>query len=385
MKLKISSTIFLGTLICLSCLQYDEDKPQPAVEEPEYVFEWDAIADSATSMGLNQNFWHGEKFYSNASPSDGNFNYWPQAHALDVLIDAYIRTNDANYKTYMDDWFVGVKIKNGNRFTNHFYDDMEWNALAMLRAYKATKDDKWLDETLIVWEDIKTGWNETMDGGIAWKKDQLYYKNTPANAPACILAARLYRERGLQDDLDWAKKIYAWQKSKLVEPATGLVYDGMNSNGDGQVQKDPGWRFAYNQGTFIGAGLELYAITKQSVYLQDAIKTANNMIADVVMSPGGIMRPGDNGDGGLFNGIGVRYLCLLLQNSGVGSSAREKYVNYLRNNAETLWLKGTDHGKVIFNSNWTTLPGATGYLNPQLSGCMLMEAMAVLESKNYLD
>jgi predicted alpha-1,6-mannanase (GH76 family) len=384
MKLKMSSLNFLYIIICLSCLQYEKDEPEPSTDGPPYVFVWDAIADSSV-MGLNQNFWNVEKFYSNASPSDNNFNYWPQAHALDVLVDAYQRTNKANYKTYMNDWFQGVKVKNGNTFLNHFYDDMEWNALAMLRAYKVTNDEKWLTETITVWNDIKNGWNETMGGGIAWKKDQLYYKNTPANAPACILAARLYREKGLQDDLDWAKKIYNWQKSTLVNSNTGLVYDGINSNNDGKLQDDPGWKFAYNQGTFIGAALELYAITKEAVYLQDAVKTANNMIVDGVMSPNGIMRSGDNGDGGLFNGIGVRYLCLLIQNSNLSLTARENYVAYLKRNAETLWLKGTDHGKIIFNSNWTTMPGSTGYLNPHLSGCMLMEAMAVLKSKKYID
>jgi hypothetical protein len=57
----------------------------------------------------------------------------------------------------------------------------------------------------------------------------------------------------------------------------------------------------------------------------------------------------------------------------------------LKKNAETLWLKGTDRSKIIFNNNWATQPGPTGYLNPQLSGCMLMEAMALLKHKDYLE
>jgi predicted alpha-1,6-mannanase (GH76 family) len=96
------------------------------------------------------------------------------------------------------------------------------------------------------------------------------------------------------------------------------------------------------------------------------------------------MRPGDNGDGGLFNGIGVRYLALLIQHPDLSSSSRENYVAYLKKNAETLWLNGTERPKVIFNSNWNTLPGSTGYLTPQLSGCILMEAMAVLKNKNLV-
>lgn len=375
----------VSLMCCLSCLTPDEDHTVPAPPVTPYVFAWDAIADSST-RALNLNFWNSTgKYYNNASPTDNGFGYWPQAHALDVLIDGYLRTGKNDYyKTYMDNWFVGVRVKNGNTFLNEYYDDMEWNGLAMLRAYQVTNDAKWHDAAITVWNDIRNGWNDTMGGGIAWRKSQLYYKNTPANAPACILAARLYQLDGNTDDLNWAKKIYNWQKATLVNPATGLVYDGINSNNDGKLQDDPGWKFAYNQGTFIGAALELYTITGEAVYLQDAIKTASNMIVDPVMSPGGIMRAGDNGDGGLFNGIGVRYLTLLIQNPDLPATTRTAYVSYLKTNAETLWIKGTDHVRVIHNGNWATKPGSTGYLSTQLSGAMLMEAMAVLKKQNLL-
>lgn len=372
-------------LVCSSCLTYEEDRAIPKPPETPFVFKWDGIADSST-RALNQHFWNSTgKYYNNASPSDNKFGYWPQAHALDVLIDAYLRTDKNNYyKAYMDNWFVGVHAKNANSFLNEFYDDMEWNGLAMLRTYQATEDPKWLDASTTVWNDIKGGWNDTMGGGIAWRKSQLYYKNTPANAPASILAARLYKLNNNPDDLEWSKKIYDWLKATLVNPTTGLVYDGINSNNDGVREESPGWNFAYNQGTFIGAALELYTITNESVYLSDAIKTADNMIKDNVMSPGGIMRQGDNGDGGLFNGIGVRYLTLLILDPNLPEAKRQTYVTYLKTNAETLWLKGTDRERVLHNNNWTTMPGETGYLNPHLSGVMLMEAMAILDKNNYL-
>jgi hypothetical protein len=71
-------------------------------------------------------------------------------------------------------------------------------------------------------------------------------------------------------------------------------------------------------------------------------------------------------------------------NANVPLGARDNYVSYLKNNAETLWLKGTRRPEVIFNHNWNMLPGTTGYLNPQLSGCMLMEALALLKSKSLV-
>jgi predicted alpha-1,6-mannanase (GH76 family) len=387
-NMKISSRfamlVLVNMLFLVSCLEPEKDEAKPGTGVNNYKFQWAEIADSSVAS-LNHNFWNSAKFYQNTSPGDGQFHYWPQAHALDVLVDAYLRTNNSLYVTYMDDWFVGVNIKNGNTFLNEFYDDMEWNALAMQRAYRATNDKKWLDESKKLWENIKTGWNDTMGGGIAWRKSQLGYKNTPANAPACILTARLFVDTGNSEYLSWSKKIYDWLKATLVNKSSGLVYDGINSDNDGKLQTDPGWSFAYNQGTFIGAALELYSITQDNTYLNDAIKTANNFIVDNVMSPSGIMRSSDNGDGGLFNGIGVRYLTLLILNSEIPALTRDNYISYLRKNAETLWLKGTDRSKVIFNHNFTLLPGSTGYLNPQLSGCMLMEAMALLKRKDYLE
>ena len=110
-------------------------------------------------------FWNaGGKYFNYDSNGNTTFHYWPQAHALDVLTDAYLRTEDAKYKTYFDQWFEGVKIKNGNSFRNDYYDDMEWNALAILRAYQATKEQKYKEAALQIWDYIKVGWNEKNAG-----------------------------------------------------------------------------------------------------------------------------------------------------------------------------------------------------------------------------
>lgn len=378
------SIMFLFTLICVACLQPAADNPVSGKTSTGAInYNWAAIADSST-FSLNTRFWNGLKYYNNASPSDNQFGYWPQAHALDVLVDAYQRTNSTVYINYMNDWMVGVKIKNGNIFLNYYYDDMQWIALAMLRTYGVTQDNKWLNESIAIWNDVITGWNTNQGGGIAWNKGQLGYKNTPANAPACILSARLYKQTNDSKYLTWAQQIYDWQKATLVNASTGLVYDGINRNGDGKIDNDPGWSFAYNQGTFIGAALELYTITNNINYLNDAIKTADNFIFDPNLSPGGTMRNGDAGDGGLFNGIGVRYLTLLIQNTGISSGKRDSYVNYLKKNAENLWSKGTNKTNVNFGTNWSVIPGTTGYLSTNLSGCMLMEAMALLKSKGLI-
>ncbi|MES1249896.1 MAG: glycoside hydrolase family 76 protein, partial [Chitinophaga rupis] len=183
----------------------------------KYAINWQAAADSSTDF-LVKNYWNSAAgyFYKDNS-GDNTFNYWPQAHALDVMLDADVRNGTKKYATQYDQWFTGVPAKNGGSFLNHYYDDMEWNALALLRAFDVTSDTKFKDAAGAVWTDIKGGWNTVQDGGIAWNKSETGYKNTPANAPACILAARLYTRFNNADDLNWAKNIYSWLKGHLYD------------------------------------------------------------------------------------------------------------------------------------------------------------------------
>ena len=68
-----------------------------------YTIDWDAAADSS-SVTLIDRFWNTEENYFNYG-NDGSikdFHYWPQAHAMDVMIDAYNRTGDSKYSDLFD-------------------------------------------------------------------------------------------------------------------------------------------------------------------------------------------------------------------------------------------------------------------------------------------
>ncbi len=283
------------------------------------------------------------------------------------------------YKNYFDQWFEGVKIKNGNSFWNQYYDDMEWNALAILRAYKATGDTKYKDAALQIWEYIKVGWNDNAGGGITWKKGMEYSKNACSNGPACILAARLYQEFGDEANKDWALRIYNWERLTLFNAGNGMVYDNINSN-TGEINKD--WVFTYNQGTFIGSAVELYKILNEKAFLNDAVLAANYTISSLVNNS--ILKSEGKGDGGLFKGIFVRYFTDLIQQDRLDPTTKKRYVQFLKLNAETLWEKGTKRPEIFFGPNWTVKPGTSTGLTEQLSGCMLIEAAALLNKKGIL-
>lgn len=380
MKL-IKYALLMLPMAFTACLKEPvDDGPGPGAGKARYVFDWPKIADSS-QQALTSSFWNQEKYFNANSAGGTTFNYWPNAHALDVLTDAYIRKNDPAVKARMDDLLAGMKAKNGGSYINFFYDDMEWMTLACLRAFEATGDTKYKETAVLLWNDIKGGWDNVWGGGIHWNKDKAKnYKNTPANAPACIIACRMYGVTQNPDDIAWAGKLYDWEKSTLVDPSSGLVWDGINQDGSGQVTKN--WNFTYNQGVFIGAGIEMYKLTGQNIYLNDALKTANNTLAGGFTNAN-ILKDEGGGDGGLFKGVLVRYLMLLITDGSISSTDAAKFAAFLQLNAETLWVKGTARPQLLFNTNWTTT-GTSADLTTQLSGTMLVEAAAKLKDMGLI-
>ena len=99
-----------------------------------------------------------------------NWIYWWHAHALDALLDGYLRKPEGEYQEHFRMEYEGTYRENGNTLLHNWYDDMEWMTLALLRAWDATKDEEYKKQALFVWEDIKTAWNDACGGGMAWKK-----------------------------------------------------------------------------------------------------------------------------------------------------------------------------------------------------------------------
>lgn len=311
---------------------------------------------------------------STVNRPDENYYYWWQAHAVDVCIDGLIRTGKEEYAAYVEQLFHGISQSNGGTFRHHYYDDMAWMALAWLRVYDLTDDWKYRGAVADLWEDIRGGWNDQMGGGIAWRKSQLDYKNTPANAPAVILAARLFQRFGDEADLDLARNIYAWNKATLLDPSDGFVWDGINRLGDGQIDKD--WQFTYCQGVFIGAGLELYACTGDQIYLADARRTTQAVLTRLCDPVSDTLPDEGIDDTGLFKGILIRYLMHMAK----CCPDFDLPARLITNNAAMLMKQGIDpNGRV--GTDWRKAPSEGPIqLSVMLSGVMLLEAYAELQS-----
>ncbi|ANI90065.1 hypothetical protein A9P82_12690 [Arachidicoccus ginsenosidimutans] len=377
MKYRYFFTVAIMLFLSSCTRHYDYDfSTQDGIDR--YAIDWDKAADSSTEFLIN-NFWNPTPGYFNESTASSGFQYWPQAHGLDVLIDAFNRSKSSTYSDYINKWYTGVQQKNGNTFIGFYYDDMGWNALAVLRAYQATNDEKFKDAANTIWTDIKGGWSDELGGGIYWNKDKKF-KNTPANGPACIFAVRLYEEFKDQSNLDWAVKDYNWLKDSLTDP-NGFVYDGINTDGSRSSSA-----FTYNQGLMIGAANELYNATKDPAYLNDAQTFANYALNNTSYTTADrLLIDEGKGDGGLFNGIFIRYFTQLIANPDLDETVRKRYIDFLKLNAETLWYAGANKQAGLYGTYWKNPPtDASVDLTVEESGCMLIEAAALLNQKQLL-
>jgi len=164
-------------------------KTDTTVTKP-FVYDYASLSDSLQTATYNTFISNNRNYFVQNNGGNTTFNYWPQAHVLDVMLDAYLRTKNTVYTTRMKALLNGIKITNGGAYPNEFYDDMGWLANASLRAYNVTHDADYLNVAQILYTEIQGGLNNAEGGGIAWQRSQLYYKNMPSTGNAAILAAR---------------------------------------------------------------------------------------------------------------------------------------------------------------------------------------------------
>ncbi|RPE08313.1 glycosyl hydrolase family 76 [Chitinophaga lutea] len=339
---------------------------------------WGAAADSGYHA-LNTQYWSASRqYYQHNNTGNRSFDYWWNAHAADLMVDGYLRTKRNSYIQQLDQLLDGMHRMNGSSWYNDFYDDEQWLALALLRAYEATGHTRYARLADTLWADIQKGWTPVAGGGIMWMKTTPHSKNACSNGPAMIIAARMYRLFKRESDLAMATKIYRWQQAHLINPENGTVWDNVQvKNGEAQVNKNPGMVFTYNQGTWLGGALELYTLTGQPEYLESALRTARFVVRDTVrFSPQGILKGENNGDGGLFKGIFVRYFTQLLLRGKLEAAEKEAFLAWLRNNGRSLLENGTRRPEYLFDTRWCKAPATIGQdASIQMSGIMLLEAL----------
>ncbi|MFF1606226.1 glycoside hydrolase family 76 protein [Amycolatopsis sp. NPDC058278] len=290
-----------------------------------------------------------------------HWNYWWQAHLLDTLVDAQLRAPSPKRLALIRSFVRSVRLRNFGRWTNDYYDDIAWLGLALQRVSALGIDVG--PAVAAIDTQLLSGWTPAVGGGIWWRRGD-DFKNAPANGPAAIFHAR-------SGNVSRARAMTDWLSSTLVDPASGLVWDGIRAD-TGELVKHI---YSYCQGVYLGACLELSEV-------DNAARTVRAVAEHC--APGGVIRGQGGGDGGLFAAILARYLALAARSlPGPEASVARSLV---LTSAEACWsgAAATPEGP-LFSAYWDRpapwpLPedAPERDMSVQVGGWMLLEAAATL-------
>jgi len=236
-------------------------------------------------------------------------------------MDYYLGTFTLISYTQTKQWSVyGVNRGNAKgtakvEGVENVYDDQQWLVRELIEAWRATGNQAYLDKAEYLTEYVLDGWDCTRRtngeelGGIPWGPGYVT-KHSCSNGPMVsplvwlhdiyknktdmiehryIDAADRRTRLSVQEKksdyyLDFAKKIYAWQKQYLLR-SDGVYDDMMGGCSPGSVSTETvngvvyrrgatcsdrvGPAYSYNSGTMLSGAADLYRATGSSAYLDE--------------------------------------------------------------------------------------------------------------------
>lgn len=259
------------------------------------------------------------------------WHYWWQAHYLDAMVDAgflAVARGDrieARIELQRAQALLrGILVHNFGRFRNDFYDDMAWLALAAgrldtLSVRLLARHDRLARRAVkTLARELHGAHDDVLDGGIYWSRKR-DFKNTPANAPAALLFARI-------GEMEHAQSLLNWLRAELFDPDLGLHIDGIHPTANGRsVERTI---YTYNQGPVLAAMLEV-GRPQDLLHAAALIESVHQQL----YTPGQGLRLEGGGDGGLFTGILCRYLALAAHDPRLPVQARRTASALVRDTA----------------------------------------------------
>ncbi|RYD35386.1 MAG: DUF1080 domain-containing protein, partial [Verrucomicrobiaceae bacterium] len=267
--------------------------------------------------------------YYKENTDGGRAWFWGQANMMEMVADANERAPNQDKRDRLAALCRGFTNYHGNDWAwNEYNDDIMWACIVFAKTYRATNDVTYLNRATANFDAVwNRAWATSLGGGLYWKVGGTG-RNACVNAPAAIAACLLYDITGNTAYLDKARSIITWMDANLVVTSSGAIDDHITTDGT-----RVGWRFTYNQGTYVGACSALYRITGEISYLQNAIKAARYTRDSMCNAAGIFPNHGTSGDGGGFNGIGIRWITRMVRDQGLW----DEFYPWLKANAEAAW------------------------------------------------
>ncbi len=251
----------------------------------------------------------------------GKASYWMRAEQMEMVLDAYERTTQAEPLVMFTNLFRGFLADHGTNWErNEYNDDIMWMVIACTRAHLLTGNREFRDVARTNFDLCYARAASTnLGGGLWWKVDNRS-KNACVNGPGAIAAFLLGRATGEGAYFTKATNLFLWERATLFDPETGRVSDNISRRG--RVRD---MALTYNQGTFVGAA-NLLGYTNEARLA--ATFTMNELCHD-----GYLPAARESGDGGGFNGICVRWIARFMNERGEQAT----FEPWLQKNAEAAW------------------------------------------------
>lgn len=287
----------------------------------------DYHADSVAAAATLQQWYNRNGLWDTAG-------WWNAANCIESLENVIEAQNGGPYLAFLPYTF---ELNATNNFLNEYYDDEGWWALAWVRAFDLTGDTRYLEMAKTIFQDLVGGWNARCDGGLQWRKSRSY-KNAIPNELFLLVAVRLHErtpgDAGPGSYLEWALREWDWFERTGMLNAQNLINDGL----DRYCQNDGRTTWTYNQGVILGGLTELYKVTGDRHYLDQAVAIADAATMMLVDDNGVLREPCESrgchgGDVPQFKGIFIRYLAGLYD-----ETHKPVYLQFLLRNAHSVWF-----------------------------------------------
>lgn len=319
---------------------YDSDLAQ--LVHGDYAAKADSLTSVLISQFMNQTT---GTFYSTPFDVDksSTYIYWQQAHAMDVLIYGYERHKDDDsglsnrYRLHMINWYRNHanNYKKGDEagstgFKNPYTDDMAWICLTLLHMGEATGTKSYTTTAKKVFDSdiIRRAKEDERGFWLPWNDSNGSGPNACTEAPACLVALKLYLFYNDEKYLNYANKLYSFTIKNICEKNN-------KGNLDGRVEEPP---LTYTQGTFGEASRLFFHITGDSTYRDNAGLFIKYAFTSNRCTSNGLLRgEGSSMDQSIFKAVLIPYAANFCIDETMPYETRKLIIELMQTNANALW------------------------------------------------
>ncbi len=305
---------------------------------------------------------NGQTYYADTLTSVGTHPQaeWGGALAITVAEDAYQHDHSQAKRDLVISLLNSLAYYNapgslfGNWQTDGWDDNLAWMVNAFLRGYELTGVSSYLTQAENGWNNgYNQGWDTTVAGGGIWENTDKGSKCALSNDPFVFEGVQLYQATGNSTYLSRAETIYGWVRSTLFKSSSssnvpgnpGQVHGCVGNTGALQSTTDHN---VYDSGAFVKAATDLYRVTQNQMYHDDALLAIN-----YVLGEGSVLHDSNN-QGNQW----AYWFTRGLSDFATETNSWGTYQSYLQNNANAAWSERSNLN--ITWNDWTAPTNDTG-------------------------